>query len=136
MGGGAGERKVAEKGRKEWGEESRDQSLVWDYVFSDNILHLTHFFLSEQVFHGSWSDSLTHLHTHTSTQTHTHTQKHLHSCLAPPIHIMPSAKFTPIALLPRSPNAISAYLKEDQTTFIIEFIIVTSIFMLLKSPLE
>lgn len=51
---------------------------------------------------------------------------------ATPIRITPLAKFTPIALLPRSPNAISAYLKEDQTTFIIEFIIITSIFMLLN----
>lgn len=123
---GSGERK-----KEPEGEESRDQSLVWDYVCSDNILHLTHFFLSGQVFHGLWSDSFIHTHT-----THTHTHKTHTLMLATPIRIMPLAKFTPIALLPRSPNAISAYLKEAQTTFIIEFIIITSIFMLFKSPPE
>lgn len=78
IGGGGGERrKAVEKERKEpEGEESRDQSLVWDYVCSDNILHLTHFFLSGQVFHGL---SGSFMHTHTHTYTHTHAcMEHIH----------------------------------------------------------
>lgn len=91
-GGGGGGRRWREEGRGERKkgvreEESRDQSIVWDYVCSDNILHPTHCSLSG-CFTAAVSDSLTQLHTHTHTKAPS-----LIPCT--PIRIMPLAKFTP-----------------------------------------
>lgn len=90
--GGGGGRRWREEGRGERKkgvreEESRDQSIVWDYVCSDNILHPTHCSLSG-CFTAAVSDSQTQLHTHTHTKAPS-----LIPCT--PIRIMPLAKFTP-----------------------------------------